>query len=537
MLTKKNLLLAISIFLSLNLFCQNASIPGIDIIGKSYNIFGEYANANSLKSYRIFDFSKVPTYSDNNGFTLPNIIILENISDHKSKSIEGTSASEYIQKLSANAGLQVNAFVFKGSFDASFNQNNSGSSYNYFYSILDENYKWRISLETRDVDYLISILDPLFVKDIQTLSPADFFKRYGSHIVVKGYLGGRAEFSMKSNATEQTVQKDLKMQLDARYVNVKAQGNLNTNSSNFTQNSNTQTQTRIIGGNSEYANNIENPTMYQKWVEGIKSAPVLCDFDEESLMPIWLLTKNLDRQKILEDYFNNVIVKQNQFEIKPGIYKNYVLDDFSTPYSYKNGEKELFWYSDQNHILLTRDFKNKELDILLIDGQNTIVPLMFTNITKIDSFPQYINFSKNLNYYFEIKNNSDNIIYVHFIIIDKNNKIINADASFRNNLNKNGNDFLNIVKLMPNEVKIVTKGTLNYKNIALSGNFFNGLNYDVSGEKNEFIKTHFDFNPEEVRSFIFYFISPSDINDPLNVTKANPINNCLISIKNFKIGL
>lgn len=519
----KKLILILSIITSINCFSQNSitSTPGIDIIGKSYNIFGEYANANSLKSYKIFDFSKVPTYTDNNGFTLPNVITLENISDHKSKSIEGTSASEYIQKLSANAGLQVNAFVFKGSFDASFNQNNSGSSYNYFYSILDENYKWRISLETRDVDYLISILDPLFVKDIQTLSPADFFKRYGSHIVVKGYLGGRAEFSMKSNATEQTVQKDLKMQLDARYVNVKAQGNLNTNSLNYTQNSNTQTQTRIIGGNSEYANNLENPAMYQKWVEGIKNAPVLCDFDEESLMPIWLLTKNLERQKALEDYFNNVIVVQNAFAITPGLHKHYVFDDFSTPIQYKNLNWELI---EKDKSTIVRDYENKELDVKIIDSCNIYAA----------AFPGYaIDLRNNYNYYFEIENKSNETI--EFIIKTMTTDVIQIyiDPKYNTALENEKYKYELSFILKPFEKRTISKGSLNKYNIPVSGTFINGFGKDINYDPNKKIMQ--SSNEYNGNAFLIWFTFKNIKSSSNN--KQIPSQNINISIKNLKIGL
>jgi hypothetical protein len=78
--------------------------------------------------------------------------------------------------------------------------------------------------------------------------------------------------------------------------------------------SDSQFNLKVVGGNSEFANDIKDPITYQRWAEGIKDKPVLCDFDEESLIPIWTLTMDINRKKELEKYFNENILSAHAIQ-------------------------------------------------------------------------------------------------------------------------------------------------------------------------------------------------------------------------------
>ena len=71
---------------SLALFAQ--SFPGQDIIGKGYNVFGEFANNKSIQPYPLFDFSRM-SKSQSQGYTVPRRVFLKEVNEHIVETIEG----------------------------------------------------------------------------------------------------------------------------------------------------------------------------------------------------------------------------------------------------------------------------------------------------------------------------------------------------------------------------------------------------------------------------------------------------------------
>jgi hypothetical protein len=185
--------------------------PGLDIIGKGYDIFGEYANNSSMKRYSLFVFPNSLVRSNSYNYALPDYLILENISDHRIKQIEGTTLSEYSENIQRNLNLKTNALLFSGSFTSQFSNNSNLSNELFYYTYMDANTKWRISIDMRDSDKLIQLLDPLFKQDLANLPPAKLFERYGTHFIASAYLGGRADCSSATKISSSYTQDDIKI--------------------------------------------------------------------------------------------------------------------------------------------------------------------------------------------------------------------------------------------------------------------------------------------------------------------------------------
>ncbi|MBI2281300.1 MAG: hypothetical protein HYU68_11510 [Bacteroidetes bacterium] len=335
MLTKIFILLIILLNTSAN--AQNTA-PGIDIIGRGYDIFGEYANNNSKKKYSLFVFPQSSKISYD--YNVPEYLILENISDHRIKQIEGSSLNEYADNMEASVNLKTNALLFSASVEAQFGKNTSTNEEKFYYTYMDANTKWRISIDMRNIDILIEILEPQFKLDLATMTPQKLFDTYGTHFIASAYIGGRADFSTNTVKNTSYTTEQIKSAVKGRFATIKGEGSYSSANEINSIIEKCETKLRVVGGNSEYANNIsDNPVQYQKWAEGIKDRPVLCDFDSESLIPIWKLTNDTKRKEILEKYFTDLILIQHPKPemVKPiianyeiNLYGIYVVDDCET---------------------------------------------------------------------------------------------------------------------------------------------------------------------------------------------------------------
>lgn len=282
--------------------------PGKDIIGKTYNVFGEFANNKSIQRYPIFDFSKLETKTDQFGHSLPTSLYIENISDHIITTIEGSTIREYSNNLAEKAGLSGDAIFFKASIDYSITETENSQEELFMYTYMDLNTKWRVSMDTRNIDKMISMLDEQFMIDIEKLSPKELFDHYGTHFISSAYLGGRIDYITSTRLTNSLSKEEIKRAVEGSYKQISGYYSTNDNSSVQINTSTTKTKLNVVGGNSEYTNNIQNADQYKKWAEGIVKSPVLCGFDDKSLVPIWKLTKNVARMAELERYFNTQII-------------------------------------------------------------------------------------------------------------------------------------------------------------------------------------------------------------------------------------
>ena len=294
------------VLISSSVLCQN--YPGSDVIGRGYDVFGEYANISSIKRYRVFDFSKCSQKSES-GYNVPSQVYLEKFSKHSIKDVKGSSLDEYSSHMASHVNLSGNALFFKGSIGSNFSQSTSNVSSRYYHTRMDINLNWKVSLDTRDLSSLKPYLDDAFKKDLEQQSPSIIFERYGTHVIVSAMLGGRIDYSMSKKSTEISSSSELENIIKGRYGLV--HGEYSSSSANGSVNAETmsEVQLTIVGGNSHLINTIESSAQYNTWANGINKSPTLCDFDRESLVPIWMFASSEKKDAIKAYYFTTWIKK------------------------------------------------------------------------------------------------------------------------------------------------------------------------------------------------------------------------------------
>ena len=121
------------------------------------------------------------------GQNTPLLISIENISDHIITTVEGSSIQEYSKQLSQNVGLGGEALFFKASIDNHLNDSYKNGEKLFYYTYMDINTKWRISLDLRNLDKVIEYLDEQFKTDLANLAPEELFELYGTHFISSAY--------------------------------------------------------------------------------------------------------------------------------------------------------------------------------------------------------------------------------------------------------------------------------------------------------------------------------------------------------------
>ena len=118
---------------------------------------------------------------------------------------------------------------------------------------------------------------------------------------------------------EAVIQQERLCAVKAKYKTISGYGNVDTYKEDTEVLQKTDDELFVTGGNSEYAHNIQDYEQYKLWADGIKDDPVLCDFDDTSLKPIWELAEIPKRQDELKNYFYDVLLKDHPLPDKIGI--------------------------------------------------------------------------------------------------------------------------------------------------------------------------------------------------------------------------
>ncbi|OFX25469.1 MAG: hypothetical protein A2033_09015 [Bacteroidetes bacterium GWA2_31_9] len=364
----KNLcLFSIFLFYSVIILAQNnTNYPGNDVIGRGYDVFGEYANKSSIKDYPILDFTKCTTKNEGK-YVIPSIILLKFDPTKDIKDVSGSSINDYSKSLAQSVNLKANAFFFAGSANSNFNYNSLQTEKRYYQTKMDRNLQWKISLDTRpDTLALAKYLDETFKKELLTKSPEYIFENYGTHIIVQALLGGRIDFSYSEKITGNTTQSDVESVLSGRYGILKG-GYSNSNGQGINSSlTNKEVKLKVIGGETLYINEDLSSEQYNTWAAGIPNNSTLCDFTNNSLIPIWSIVTDKNIRKKLSDYYNNVLLINNHMPSAPEIKKlSLVVDEVYIKNSCENyfkkyGEFQLLFFINGKQVSQSQESKGTE---------------------------------------------------------------------------------------------------------------------------------------------------------------------------------
>lgn len=250
--------------------------------------------------------------------------LLENMGKTSSSSA-GMNVSVKGKFYSTSAGVSV---ALSAGAESSLKKSEQGSYKQRFLQILSENQSYWLMLQSTEARFK-ELLSDEFKKDLYdtTLSPANLFEKYGTHLLTSVAMGGSISLNYTLSSTDSTSTSNQlssissKIQANVSYAYGKKFGfdvgtEINSNdvfsyrAEASAQNVNVK-QTVFCSGGATYGINSEDTLLqyYYEWQKSLDSNPVVIGIkDSNSLYPIWhLLDLNVpgaaDRYKELEDYF------------------------------------------------------------------------------------------------------------------------------------------------------------------------------------------------------------------------------------------
>ena len=313
-------------------------LPGVAYIGHGYNVFGDYAKAEFVKS-PLFQYDNYSTVTvGGKSFNIPSEVQYTYVNGAEFKSVYGLNSYQYRESMTINASLSGQYSFFSLSVKNNYNEEHYRSNYRAFCTIQNVIKQWKLTLPYTDFTKLKSMLTDQARSDIANLSPETLFNKYGTHFLAEIIIGARADYNTcitKCTATT-TIKNNFQVCAEASFKKKSGSGSFNMVTEEQLQcfESNSFQNLKVSGGRSEYGSYIFQAGNYDKWIESIENINnlTISDFTDNSLIPIWELCADDTRRNQLSAAFDSYA---SQFAL-PSIVDDAINDFYFEVATYPN---------------------------------------------------------------------------------------------------------------------------------------------------------------------------------------------------------
>ena len=280
------------------------------VLGRGYDVTGRYAYSPDIKS-PVLDFSKLTV--DNMVKKDPN---LQHAAFHTDS---GNEAAEYTNSLAVSSKINIEGKGLIASFHGELSARYSSERYTKdAYSFATATSKIRKDayfIENRtDPSKLYKYVSSKFLSDLETKTPEEIIKLYGTHVMLGGVWGARLDYHFSAKKKIEAYSRESNLSFSAK-VGASFLGIVSASASDSTaidkaykenfQSETEEVHTNAYGGKPEFAQSIHTKQDYDKWIESIEGNEIWSDYYPESLVPIYELVENTaNRNKILKAYDN-----------------------------------------------------------------------------------------------------------------------------------------------------------------------------------------------------------------------------------------
>lgn len=351
-------------------------IPGLDSLGYGYNVFSLYASPKSV-TFPLFNLGDAQTILVlEKTYLIPKTVTYQEILNGHYESYNSVSINDYLNQLNTTTQLSGQYNFYSGTLKTDFQMSELRHRKNEYTKIQDIIEKWKLTLPFEAKD-LIQLLRPEVHADInnKNLSGSDLFDKYGTHFLREIIVGAKCEYIASTDQINIKNKTNIKLITEAAYKDFtnQVQAELSTEIKNeindFKRYSTITVNT--LGGKPEYSNEIGLQGNYVKWIESINDYPVFCNFTPNSLLPIWRLCENEERQnQLISDYLEYAKNKSNPFS-QYCITNVKVVKDMNPPAEYELIDKDLNAGTGGEYIYLCYkqglDDKTSDLDSPITD--------------------------------------------------------------------------------------------------------------------------------------------------------------------------
>jgi len=224
------------------------------------------------------------------------------------------------QKIALDFGLKGSYEGFSGSIDAKYNFSDQIIQKSHFIMI-----SFLITGERRSIrdgrDGLKKNLTDTFSQALNTasVSPDDLFDEYGTHIVTAIKTGGKAEYFCRSTDTTTLSSEDFELEATAKYEalggSIEGTAHVNVGSASKQQDVIGNESISTLGGDAALAARLSEKDGWAEWAKSCEGSPAFLGFDQDSLLPLWELTDNPNRQTQIRDAYRRRAAKALRTQI------------------------------------------------------------------------------------------------------------------------------------------------------------------------------------------------------------------------------
>jgi len=374
-------------------------LPGVAYIGHGYNVFGDYAKAEFVKS-PLFEYDDYSTVTvGGKSFNIPSDIQYTYVNGAEFKSVSGMDSYQYRESMTINASLSGQYSFFSLSVKNNYNEEHYRSNYRAFCTIQNVIKQWKLTLPYTDFTKLKSMLTNQARSDIANLSPETLFNKYGTHFLAEIIIGARADYNTcvtKCTATT-TIKNNFQVCAEASFKKKSGSGSFSMVTEEQLQcfESNSFQNLKVSGGRSEYGSYIFQTGNYDKWIESINKVEdlTISDFTDNSLIPIWELCADDTRKNQLSAAFD---LYASQFAL-PSIVDDAINDFYFEVATYPTVTPDPGW--SMIDVDLNRDAGGKYIYLCYktgLDDQEAISNVTFI-INNQQTPPGYVKLPQDLN--------------------------------------------------------------------------------------------------------------------------------------------
>lgn len=286
-------------------------LPGVAYIGHGYNVFGDYAKAEFVKS-PLFEYNDYSTVTvGGKSFNIPSDIQYTYVNGAEFKSVSGMDSYQYRESMTINASLSGQYSFFSLSVKNNYSEEHYRSNYRAFCTIQNVIKQWKLTLPYTDFTKLKSMLTNQARSDIANLSPETLFNKYGTHFLAEIIIGARADYNtcVTKCAATTAIKNNFQVCAEASFKKKSGSGSFSMVTEEQLQcfESNSFQNLKVSGGRSEYGSYIFQTGNYDKWIESINKVEdlTISDFTDNSLIPIWELCADDTRRNQLSAAFDS----------------------------------------------------------------------------------------------------------------------------------------------------------------------------------------------------------------------------------------
>jgi len=283
------------------------------IIGRGYDITGRYAMSDEVK-LPVLDFDRMDAAK-----------LIEkdvNIPSSDFNTLCGSTATSFATSMLSNAKINMRAGLgalggFQAELTSKYSQQRYKSDAYSFAITINKIFKeaYRAANRSRP-ETLPEYASKEFLRDLDSKTPAEIIRLYGTHVMLGGIWGARLDYKFSAKKTAEAYKKDAASAFSAKanasclLISSSKQVDKSINdaySKNYDA-STEETHTYAQGGRPEYAQSVHQYQDYTKWINSITNDnSVWIDYYNDSLLPIYEAVSNSAKKAAIRQAFTQYL--------------------------------------------------------------------------------------------------------------------------------------------------------------------------------------------------------------------------------------